>query len=491
MSAETALSLWSAACRETGIPWFLFRETLLCAHVLHQLPDTLDDAQIAVFAKDLPDLLDRVFPKLPETWVLDKSAWVGSQRQLVFRQDESVVLQIFLLYGVEDQEQMRQLSAELGSSNRKLRLWKLIQKCGSKFFGALYLKTIGKLLQRHIQKLELQHFPKVVSRAAGSGEALPFYSDYLTNPKPVLLQQSWFSERLPVSCTCSRENLKVQYPSFGGFREYLTQIFGDYEAGFTDPIGCGLTKKEKEDLCHHQARCFEALAFVQTLSQEFGLRYYLLAGSVLGAVRHGGFIPWDDDIDIGIRVEDLEEFEKILKEHLPQRLPEGFTLKQSGPDNPFPRMFSKICFEGRCCIDLWPLVPTYCDGFRAKYQWYFAKLITKVHYEKIGHPNSKFGEIAKPIAAVLSDKLIMALARRNETKYIRRQTPAYINLYSIYRRPKELIYRRWLDTPATAFFNGLEVPVVGHTDKYLAHLYGDYTAFPPPWKRASRHVDRF
>ena len=491
MSAETVLGRWSSACCGTGIPWFLFRETLLCAHVLHQLPDTLDSAQIAVFAKDLPDLLNRVFPKLPENWELDKGAWTGSQRQLVFVQDAAVVLQISLLYGAQDEGQVQQLSAALGSANRGLRLWKLLHKFCGMLFGSVYLKTIGKLLQGRIHKLEQQHFPRLVSLAADSAEALPFYTDHLTNPEPILLQQNLFAESLPVSCTCSRENTKVQYPSFPGFREYLTQIFGDYEAGFTDPIGCGLTKKEKEDLCQHQARCFEALAFVQTLSQEFGLRYYLLAGSVLGAVRHGGFIPWDDDIDIGIRVEDLEEFEKILKEHLPQRLPEGFTLKQSGPDNPFPRMFSKICFEGRCCIDLWPLVPTYCDGFRAKYQWYFAKLITKVHYEKIGHPNSKFGEIAKPIAAVLSDKLIMALARRNETKYIRRQTPAYINLYSIYRRPKELIYRRWLDTPATAFFNGLEVPVVGHTDKYLAHLYGDYTAFPPPWKRASRHVDRF
>ena len=62
MSAETVLDRWSSACCGTGIPWFLFRETLLCAHVLHQLPDPLDSAQIAVFAKDLPDLLNRVFP---------------------------------------------------------------------------------------------------------------------------------------------------------------------------------------------------------------------------------------------------------------------------------------------------------------------------------------------------------------------------------------------------------------------------------------------
>jgi hypothetical protein len=40
-------------------------------------------------------------------------------------------------------------------------------------------------------------------------------------------------------------------------------------------------------------------------------------------------------------------------------------------------------------------------------------------------------------------------------------------------------------------FNGLEVPVVGHTKIYLTHLYGDFMSFPLPWKRASRHVARF
>lgn len=85
----------------------------------------------------------------------------------------------------------------------------------------------------------------------------------------------------------------------------------------------------------------------------------------------------------------------------------------------------------------------------------------------------------------------MALARRNERRYAKKDTPVYINLYSIYRRPKETISRRWLDTKATAVFNGLEVPVVGCTEEYLTHLYGNYMAKPAPWKRASRHSARF
>ena len=85
----------------------------------------------------------------------------------------------------------------------------------------------------------------------------------------------------------------------------------------------------------------------------------------------------------------------------------------------------------------------------------------------------------------------MALARRNERKYENVKTPAYINLYSIYRRNKETMLRKWLDDPATANFDGLEVPVVGHTKVYLTHLYGNYMGRPVAWKRASRHTARF
>ena len=49
----------------------------------------------------------------------------------------------------------------------------------------------------------------------------------------------------------------------------------------------------------------------------------------------------------------------------------------------------------------------------------------------------------------------------------------------------------WLDNPARQNFAGIDVPVVGCTHDYLTHLYGDYMKFPAPWKRASRHFERF
>lgn len=485
MNAKTALTQWTAACRDTGLRWFLFEETLLCAAYYGHLPESVSCAQIAVLGQDLPALTEQVFPRLPGNWKLHKEHFGRDKRELVFWLEDTPVLDITVLYGVENEAQIETLKTRINEITHTLNRKNRRSNYMRMLIGQPYIATVGKLARRRIQRLTEQVFPRLVALAGTSDHHPPFYCDSFTSKKPVLIPGAGFDATLMLPCD------GAEYPVFSGYRDYLTQVYGDYQIGLNDEIGCGLTEQEKEELKQHQLRSFQALQFLEEVSREFGLRYYLLAGSVLGAVRHGGFIPWDDDVDVGIRIEELERFEQIVKEQLPLRLPEGFALMQSGPDNPYPRMFSKICYEGRCCIDLWPLIPTYNDGFRAKFLWYFAKLITKVHYRKIGYNVTRFLTLVKPMAFLLSDRAVMALARWNERRYAGKQTPAYINLYSIYRRPKETIQRHWLDTETRAVFNGLDVPVVGCTEEYLTHLYGDYQALPAPWKRASRHSERF
>ena len=81
-----------------------------------------------------------------------------------------------------------------------------------------------------------------------------------------------------------------------------------------------------------QERMFEMLCVIDDICVKNEINYWLSGGTLLGAVRHGGFIPWDDDIDIGIFNEDYDRFETVLI----QELPKQFTWINAKTDNLYP-----------------------------------------------------------------------------------------------------------------------------------------------------------
>lgn len=476
MLPAEVLAIWSDCC--TGIRWYLYADTLLCANGYGDLPETLSSAQIAVYAADLMTILQQVFPKLPSDWQPDLHQFCQKRGPLLLQKEGQPLLEIHILSPAATPEDAESLSADIRRLQAKTHRKHLWQSLLQNIFGKKpFLKKIRKIDRSAAQSL--------AALASRYSKDAPYFCDHLTNKEGILLTREQLLDGAPFLCG------QTLCPRFQGQEDYLREVYGDYRTGLIDEIGCGLTAEDKEALKRHQQHCRQALGCVQTLAEEFGLRYYLLAGSVLGSLRHQGFIPWDDDIDIGIRIEDLPRFESIIKEHLPKRLPKEFALFQTAPRNGYPRMFSKICYEGRCCLDLWPLVPTYTGGFKAAFTWYFAKIITKVHYKKLGEAPTRFEKLVNLMSFFMTDKTVLRFARWNERKYKKKKIPAYINLYSIYRREKETILRRWLDTPAQGEFEGISVPIVGCTEEYLTHMYGNYMTSPPPWKRASRHVDRF
>lgn len=87
-----------------------------------------------------------------------------------------------------------------------------------------------------------------------------------------------------------------------------------------------------------QLRILKILLAVDKVCKEHGLRYYIMAGTMLGAVRHKGFIPWDDDLDIGMPRADYDLLMSHSKEWLPQ--PYEAVCAENDPNYPLP--FAKI-----------------------------------------------------------------------------------------------------------------------------------------------------
>ncbi len=87
-----------------------------------------------------------------------------------------------------------------------------------------------------------------------------------------------------------------------------------------------------------QLRMLEILKIVDTICRQNNIPYWIEAGTLLGAVRHGGFIPWDDDLDISILRTDYARLRALLQEQLPKQ----YVLQDKKTDSGLPMIIAKV-----------------------------------------------------------------------------------------------------------------------------------------------------
>ena len=261
-----------------------------------------------------------------------------------------------------------------------------------------------------------------------------------------------------------------------------------------------------EDLSKQQCVAIEALRELKKICDKHEIFFYLLAGTTLGAVRHKGMIPWDDDIDVGFLYDDWYKIRDILPRELKNS---KFKYVDEKLDESFPRLFGKILYDNRNCVDIFLIAKWTSKPFAGKFHWKIRHVSSALHRRSI-HYKRKISPYAstkyrikyymKHIAIeilycilriVCKRKDYIKLARWNEKYYEGKETDCYINLYSCYSLGKEIIEAEWIEKPSEVEFEGNIYQTVGNTDAYLRHLYGDYMKLPPVQKRRGRHSERF
>ncbi|MBR6455697.1 MAG: LicD family protein, partial [Prevotella sp.] len=91
-------------------------------------------------------------------------------------------------------------------------------------------------------------------------------------------------------------------------------------------------------LRRHQLRMLEILLEVDRICKKHQIQYWLSSGTLIGAVRHKGFIPWDDDIDIEMLWPDYKRLMKVL----PEELPETMALQTTETDKNYFFFYAKV-----------------------------------------------------------------------------------------------------------------------------------------------------
>ena len=305
------------------------------------------------------------------------------------------------------------------------------------------------------------------------------------------------------------ENIELPIP--GDFKRYLTLLYGDYmtppppeqrvaphEVVLVDCFRSYLDyeaeeeKKWQTELRAHQLEAVEALKYIDKICQKHNIAYFLIAGSTLGAVRHKGVIPWDDDIDIGMDIPNFDKFRKVVQ----QELPAPFQWEHTDNSPHFPRLSGNILKNRIPLLTVFPIVKVSDNALQQKLQWAVRKVYSPVYQLKSGNrkqnPSGKkrFAyAVGSLIGLFYTEDSVLHLLRKNERKYTDQDTTWSINLYSKYSRKKEMIKNEWISELIRVPFEDGMYPVFKQFDAYLKHLYGDYMTPPSSEKRRPQHND--
>ncbi len=241
-------------------------------------------------------------------------------------------------------------------------------------------------------------------------------------------------------------------------------------------------------LQEHQAVLLELLEEFDRICKKHAIPYTLFAGSALGAVRHGGFIPWDDDLDVAML---REHYEHFLKVAAVETRPE-FCLQGEFSDS-WPMHFSKLRKNHTTCLEKYhPKIQgihqgIYMDIFpmdnAADYeplrriQYLAARVVHgKTMFRRGYETDSTLKKVFMQLCRLLPMKPFhdLALQRGKGTS---RCVHAFFGGSIHYA--KGIYPREWLCEVQPIAFESMTVSISRHYDALLRAMYGDYMTLPP------------
>lgn len=245
-----------------------------------------------------------------------------------------------------------------------------------------------------------------------------------------------------------------------------------------------------------------ALAYKQ-LCEKHSLTYFICGGSAIGAVRHLGFIPWDDDIDFMMPRKDYETFIKIAQKELPYPFclrdfsidKEGYALffaKIDRKDTTFiPEPLEKNHYRGGLYIDIFPMDGGFQNIILRKIHFWILEKIKSLHMLAFhGTTNNKSG---------IFRKIIVKFAKRFLKNKILFYTFHWILKLKHYKYSKnvgdiawgygerEVMAKDIFEPASKIMFENHYFSAPNKIDLYLQNIYGNYMKLPPKEERIGGH----
>lgn len=247
------------------------------------------------------------------------------------------------------------------------------------------------------------------------------------------------------------------------------------------------------------------LKYLGDFCDENEIEYFIIGGTALGAVRHGGFIPWDDDIDVGMTRPNYEKFIKIGKEKI--KAPYFMSCRETEPNTPFPYIKLRldnsryIEYSNRnikihqgIYIDIFPY-DNAPDDHDTHIEWFnkLQKLVRLYVLRMTPDYSSKPENFVMHLKAIYS-KFRYYLLHLIPADYIYNKLEKLMTKYN--DQPTKAIETAFVPKPFTSYgtvetflppkeikFGNIIVKGPRDMDTYLTNEYGDYMTFPPEENR--------
>lgn len=255
---------------------------------------------------------------------------------------------------------------------------------------------------------------------------------------------------------------------------------------------------------------YALLCELDRICKKHNIQYFMIAGTLLGSIRHGDFIPWDDDVDIALRRTDYDRLMQVIDSELGDK----FEHVNPHTDKRFFDAISKINYKesfmrnptdedkyydnqhNRVALDLFVL-DNACDGFKYRLQLTFLKMIygfAMAHRYKTDYKKYGFGEkikvfVLSNIGKLFSTKHIMkwydrvSLWGKDKGEYCFISNDQFKNIDKRYKK-------EWFDSATPMTIRGREFPAPVGMDGMLTVVYGDYMTPPPKNQQAPLHIEK-
>ena len=264
----------------------------------------------------------------------------------------------------------------------------------------------------------------------------------------------------------------------------------------------GVRYQEVTDISEIQQMELGIMEYIHEVCQKIGVKYFLAYGSLIGAVRHKGFIPWDDDMDICMLREDYEKLQDYLIANPDERYEVMSHKNNLNYVYPFMKVQDnhtylleedvRIDSNMGIYVDIFPV-----DGYEddADFKNKMTKLIKKRQlscytFKGITNTKSLLNSLIRYISVVI-------FYFTNTNKYVEqidelaksRAVADYEQVdYLIYKDMNKPVWKReWLEQVIVGTFEGKEFMIPKHYHEILTSDYGDYMQLPPLEQRVSHH----